>query len=70
MSDVFHEGVPLEYIQEIFQVMQACPQHTFQMLTKRPERARELARKASVAQKCAWMWNKRRGRAVCLDRVA
>jgi protein gp37 len=43
MSDVFHEQVPLDYIQQIFRVMQACPQHTFQLLTKRPERARELA---------------------------
>jgi protein gp37 len=43
MSDVFHEDVPLPYIQEIFRVMDSCPRHTFQMLTKRPERARELS---------------------------
>jgi protein gp37 len=43
MSDVFHEDVPLYYIREIFDVMTACPQHTFQVLTKRPERAAELA---------------------------
>lgn len=43
MSDVFHEDVPLSYIQEIFTVMAECPQHTFQVLTKRPERASELA---------------------------
>lgn len=43
MSDVFHEQVPLSYIKEIFAVMVACPQHTFQILTKRPERASELA---------------------------
>ncbi|MFO1261763.1 MAG: phage Gp37/Gp68 family protein [Rhodoferax sp.] len=39
MSDLFHEAVPLEFIQEVFGVMQECPQHTFQVLTKRPERA-------------------------------
>lgn len=43
MSDVFHEDVPLDYIREIFDVMESCPRHTFQVLTKRPERAREIA---------------------------
>jgi protein gp37 len=43
MSDLFHEDVPLFYIKEIFDVMVSCPQHTFQVLTKRPERAAELA---------------------------
>lgn len=40
MSDLFHEAVPCEYIAAVFGVMAACPQHTFQVLTKRPERAR------------------------------
>lgn len=43
MSDVFHEDVPLGYIRKIFAVMEGCPQHTFQVLTKRPERASGLA---------------------------
>lgn len=43
MSDVFHEDVPATYVRDIFDVMEACPQHTFQVLTKRPERAAELA---------------------------
>jgi protein gp37 len=43
MSDVFHEDVPLFYIKEIFDVMVACSHHTFQVLTKRPERAAELS---------------------------
>ena len=43
MSDVFHESVPLEFIQKIFAVMQACPQHTFQVLTKRSQRLLELS---------------------------
>jgi len=38
MSDLFHENVAEEWIDEIFAVMAACPQHTFQILTKRPER--------------------------------
>lgn len=42
MSDLFHEDVPLDFIAAVFGVMAACPQHTFQVLTKRPERAREF----------------------------
>ncbi len=38
MSDLFHEDIPNEYIAAVFGVMAACPQHTFQVLTKRPER--------------------------------
>jgi protein gp37 len=43
MSDLFHEGVPTEFVQRVFKVMNACPQHEFQVLTKRPERTLELA---------------------------
>ncbi len=39
MSDLFHEDVPTEYIIECFSVMEKAAQHTFQVLTKRPERA-------------------------------
>jgi protein gp37 len=44
MSDLFHEQVPFEYIDRVFAVMVALPQHTFQVLTKRPERMREYMR--------------------------
>lgn len=47
MSDLFHEAVPLEFIQSVFRVMNSCPQHTFQVLTKRPERAREISDKVT-----------------------
>lgn len=43
MSDLFHADVPFEYIARVFDVMQRSPQHTFQVLTKRSERLRELA---------------------------
>jgi protein gp37 len=43
MSDLFHPEVPFEFIARVFQTMQECPQHTFQVLTKRAERLRELA---------------------------
>jgi protein gp37 len=38
MSDLFHEDVPDEFIDRVFAVMALCPQHTFIVLTKRPER--------------------------------
>lgn len=38
MSDLFHEAVPLEFIQKVFRVMNQCPQHVFQVLTKRAKR--------------------------------
>lgn len=40
MSDLFHEALAFDDIAAIFGVMAATPQHTFQVLTKRPERAR------------------------------
>ncbi|MCH7990344.1 MAG: DUF5131 family protein, partial [Planctomycetes bacterium] len=38
MSDLFHEDVPFEFIDRVFAAMKLCPQHTFQILTKRPQR--------------------------------
>ncbi len=43
MSDLFHEAVPAGFVHRVFATMNACPQHTFQVLTKRPERAAELS---------------------------
>jgi len=43
MSDLFHEKVPLGFIREVFSVMNDNKRHTFQILTKRSERLRELA---------------------------
>jgi protein gp37 len=40
MSDLFHDDVPDAFIDRVFAVMALCPQHTFQILTKRPERMR------------------------------
>ena len=39
-GDLFHENVPDEWIDRVFAVMALCPQHVFQVLTKRPERMR------------------------------
>ena len=44
MSDLFHEKLPSEFIAKILAVVGDCPRHTFQVLTKRPERMREIMR--------------------------
>jgi len=41
MSDLFHEDVPFEFLDRVFAVMALAQQHTFMILTKRPERMRE-----------------------------
>lgn len=51
MSDLFHKDLAFEFILEVFQVMQLTPQHTYLVLTKRPERALEF-----------WLWMKERQR--------
>ena len=38
MSDLFHEDVPFEFVDMVFAVMAITPRHTYQVLTKRPER--------------------------------
>jgi protein gp37 len=43
MSDLFQDDVPAEFIRKVFATMEECPQHTFQVLTKRSKRLRELA---------------------------
>lgn len=47
MSDLFHKQVPAEFIARCFAVMERASWHTFQVLTKRPERALELASRLS-----------------------
>ena len=41
MSDLFHEGVQDEWLDQVFAVMALCPQHRFLILTKRADRMRE-----------------------------
>ena len=38
MSDLFHENSTLDFVRDVFAVMQRTPQHQYQVLTKRPER--------------------------------
>jgi protein gp37 len=45
MSDLFHPAVPEEFILEVFAVMADAHQHTFQVLTKRSQRLRSMAKR-------------------------
>ena len=49
MSDLLHEEIDEDYIHQVVQIMNECPQHTFQVLTKRPWRLIELPK--------SWTWN-------------
>jgi protein gp37 len=51
MSDLFHKDVPADFIERVFGVMAQCPQHTFQVLTKRPKRMRDTL---EVWQAAGW----------------
>ena len=42
MADLFHQDVPLAFIRRVFDTMRRCPQHQFQILTKRAERLVEV----------------------------
>lgn len=45
MSDLFHARVPLDFVEQVFQVMRETPHHTYQVLTKRSRRLRRIAGK-------------------------
>ncbi len=51
MGDLFHKDVPFDFIRDVFAVIKATPQHTYQLLTKRSERL------ASLAQDLPWPKN-------------
>lgn len=53
MGDLFHEDCPDEWIDRVFAVMALCPQHTFQVLTKRSARMREYLANPETPQRIA-----------------
>lgn len=55
MSDLFHEGVPESFIRDVFGVMSRAKQHTFQILTKRPERMRRTAKALGFNLPNVWL---------------
>lgn len=54
MSDLFHEDIPLDFIKMVFSVMNDCPQHQFQVLTKRAERLAQVSHELNWT-KNIWM---------------
>ncbi|MGO9547279.1 MAG: DUF5131 family protein [Rhodomicrobium sp.] len=54
MSDLFHEEVPLQFIQRVFATMKKTRQHSYQILTKRAERLAELSEKLEWPEN-VWM---------------
>ncbi len=54
MSDLFHDKVPDEYIERVFEVIAQTPQHTYQILTKRAARMARFFKKRAVPSN-AWM---------------
>lgn len=56
MSDLFHEDVPTAWIDRVFAVMAACPQHTFQVLTKRAAHMRNYMGSHDIGARWAFRW--------------
>jgi len=54
MSDLFHKKVPTSFIKKVFDVMEACPHLTFQVLTKRSDRLVEVCSELRWPQN-VWM---------------
>jgi protein gp37 len=54
MSDLFHKDVPDNFLDRVFDVMRATPQHTYQVLTKRAVRLPEYFESRSVPDNC-WL---------------
>jgi protein gp37 len=54
MSDLFHNEVPIDFIERIFETMNLAPQHVFQVLTKRTDRLLDLSPRLQWAENI-WM---------------
>jgi protein gp37 len=54
MSDLFHDHIPDEFVERVFEVIQKTPQHTYQVLTKRAARMARFFRTRSVPAN-AWL---------------
>ena len=50
MSDLFHEEMPHEYLEKIFDVIKSTPQHTYQILTKREKNMAEYFKNKKLPQ--------------------
>lgn len=57
MSDLFHPDVPFEFVDQVFAVMALTPRHTYQVLTKRPERMAEYFLPIGGTNRSDWVWS-------------
>jgi protein gp37 len=55
MGDLFHKDVSFDFIDMVMNVIRECPQHTFQILTKRPERMAEYFNDLRGVPKNVWL---------------
>jgi protein gp37 len=55
MSDLFQDAVPIEVIASVWSVMRATPWHTYQILTKRPARMRDVISKFDEPLPNVWL---------------
>ncbi|OBB45807.1 DUF5131 family protein [Nocardia sp. 852002-51244_SCH5132740] len=55
MSDLFHARVPAEFVAAVVEVIAETPQHTYQVLTKRPARARRMVEQGLVLPPNLWL---------------
>lgn len=56
MGDLFHEKVPFSFIDQVMNIMRATPQHTYQVLTKRPTRMRDYCNSHHIEMLPKNMW--------------
>lgn len=54
MGDLFHDDVKFNHIHQIWDVMKGCPQHTFMVLTKRPERMKQVVERIYSLERMGW----------------
>lgn len=56
MSDLFQDSVPFEFVDRVWKTMEKAPSHTFQILTKQPDRMAEyLSHRSKPALKNVWV---------------
>ena len=55
MSDLFHPGVSNQFIQKVWEVMEKTPRHSYQILTKRPDRMAEMSVSCLPALPNVWL---------------
>lgn len=55
MSDLFHDDVTKDFVRKVWQIMAETPRHTYQILTKRPDRMREILQKGFPVLSNVWL---------------